>query len=368
MTAKTKLTPEVSAQAASATECAVVIPAYKPSGVLVELVEKLRGQPGIAGVVVVDDGSGTAFEDIFERIRCMDRTMVVRHFVNLGKGAALKTGLNQAACAYPNSPGFVTADADGQHTPEDIVKVAIALQKKSRALVIGARQFDGEVPLRSRFGNTLTRSVMRAVTGQKLTDTQTGLRGIPREFLTSLLRVKSTGYDFELDMLVECKYTHRSITEVPISTIYIDDNKSSHFNPLRDSMRIYFVFVRFAAVSLGSALIDNVTFYAALHFTAKILVAQTVCRIVSGTFNYWANKRSVFHSNARNQIALPKYCLAALLAGSLSYIGIRALVNYVGMQVMPAKLLAEAVMFVFSFVIQRDLIFRQPEPTDDTTS
>ena len=132
-----------------------------------------------------------------------------------------------------------------QHTATDILKLAAALSTTPNQVVMGARGFDAGVPLRSRFGNMLTRYIMRAVTGQKLGDTQSGLRAVPLSFIPRLLKLRATGYDFELDMLVTCKDSGQRIREVPIETIYIENNRSSHFNPLRDSMRIYFVFIRF---------------------------------------------------------------------------------------------------------------------------
>ena len=253
--------------ASTGTQPVVVIPAYKPSPILPELVRSLLDSAAITAVVVINDGSGREFSAIFAELREIPRVTVLAHAVNLGKGAALKTGLNYVACNYPASAGAVTADADGQHSLADILATAQGLAATPQSVVLGARQFDGDVPGRSKFGNTITRYIMRAVTGQKLTDTQTGLRGIPMDFIPDLLRSKATGYDFELDMLVQCKYKNRHIREVPIATIYIDQNRSSHFNPLLDSMRIYFVFIRFAAVSLTTAGIDNLAFILALRFS-----------------------------------------------------------------------------------------------------
>jgi len=165
--------------------------------------------------------------------------------------------MNYAACTFPECAGVVTADADGQHTVKDILRTAAELFDHPRHLILGSRRFDGAVPFRSKLGNVMTRRIMRALTGQKLVDTQTGLRAVPIDFVPELLRLKATGYDFELEMLMACRHTARLIAEVPIATIYIDDNRSSHFNPLLDSMAVYFVFLRFSAVSLLTAGIDK---------------------------------------------------------------------------------------------------------------
>jgi glycosyltransferase involved in cell wall biosynthesis len=342
----------------------VLIPAYRPGERLPRLAEELAVSAEIGAVIVVDDGSQAEYRKIFRRLATLERITVLRHVVNLGKGAALKTGLNHAACLYPESVGVVTADADGQHSAADILRVAAELAANPRDLVLGVRTFGRSVPLRSRLGNTLTRTIMRAITGQKLSDTQTGLRGIPMEWIPELLKLRATGYDFELDMLVSCRETARPVREVGISTIYIDGNRSSHFNPLRDSMRIYFVFVRFLAASLTAAGIDNLVFILALHWWPEALFCQLAGRLVSGTFQFTAGKYGVFHSKAHTSVALPKYCLSVAGFGALSYVLIRSLVALTGLGIVPAKLCAETALFLLSFVVQRDFVFGQKRDSE----
>lgn len=337
----------------------VLIPAYRPGAALVRLVKELTARPEIAGVVVVDDGSGPQYREVFRPLTAMENVRVLAHVVNLGKGAALKTGLNDIACAHPDSVGVVTADADGQHSPEDVLRVAAALAAHPRHLILGARAFDAAAPFRSRFGNTLTRRIMQAVTGQKISDTQTGLRSIPLEFIPDLLKLRSTGFDFELDMLVRCRDTNRPIREVPIATIYVDGNRSSHFNPLLDSMRIYFVFVRFSAASLLTAAIDNTVFIVGMHFWPHMAICQAGSRLVAGTFQFTAGRYGVFHSEVRVVSAMAKYWLLVAFSGLLSYLLIQSLVSYTQMGVVPAKLSAETILFFFSFVVQRDVVFSQ---------
>jgi len=345
------------------TKPVLLIPARKPGAELAPLVQKLSASGAFEGIVLVDDGGGPEYRELFRSLARIDGVTVLTHVVNLGKGAALKTGLNHAAYCFPESAGVITADADGQHCAEDILKVAAELIATPHDLILGARVFDMNVPLRSRFGNALTRWVMRLVTGQKLGDTQSGLRGIPVDFIPSLLKLHANGYDFELDMLVTCKETGRHVRGVPISTIYIDNNRSSHFSPLRDSMRIYFVFIRFLAVSIATAVIDNVVFIASLHFWPNVLLCQAIGRLVAGTFQFTAAKRRVFHSRARVASALPKFWMLLAFSGVLSYLLIQSFLRYTPLQVIPAKLTAETVLFFISFVVQRDFVFAQPVST-----
>ena len=346
----------------------VLIPAYKPEGTLRSLVEQLCSRPEIAGVVVVDDGDGPEFRAIFDALALLPRVHRLAHVVNLGKGSALKTGLNYIGCEFPGSVGVVTADADGQHAAEDILRVAKALMESPRSLILGVRGFDANVPFRSKFGNTLTRTIMRAVTGQKLADTQSGLRGIPTGFIPHLMRLRATGYDFELDMLVTCREAEVPIRQVPIETIYIDNNRSSHFNPLRDSMRIYFVFVRFAAVSLMTAALDNAVFIAGLQFLPSILLCQVISRLTAGLFQFTAARKRVFHSNVPISSALPRFLALVLFSGALSYVLIQTLLSYTQLNVIAAKLSAESVLFVISFVLQRDLVFTRAKGTRESVT
>jgi putative flippase GtrA len=329
-----------------------------------DLVRTLLNSATVLAVVVVDDGSGEEFSPIFSRIR-EEGAHVLRHFVNLGKGAALKTGLNFAACSFPRAVGVVTADADGQHAVEDILATGQRLREKPLHLILGAREFGTGVPLRSRIGNVVTREVMHVFVGAKLSDTQTGLRGIPRAFIPELLRLKTTGYDFELDMLLRCRKDNRTISEIGIRTIYLDGNRASHFNPLLDSMRVYFVFLRFASVSLLTTLIDNIVFAAAFSFWPKLSVCQAISRSIAGLFNYFANKREVFHSHASNRLAVPKYVLILIVSGVISYLAINGLVSALHFNIFAAKLAVETALFLFSFIVQRAFVFSSDREEKD---
>ncbi len=346
----------------------VVIPAYKPpADVLAQTVSGLAGAPHIAAVVVVNDGSGPEYEPAFQDLAALDGVFVLAHAVNLGKGAALKTALNYVACAFPNCPGVVTADADGQHAVEDILATAEELIIRPSHLVLGARAFEGNVPLRSRLGNSLTRYVLRAVTGQRISDTQSGLRGIPMAFVPELLRLEQNGYEFELEMLLASKRAMRRIAEVPIKTIYREANRSSHFNPLRDSMRIYFLLIRFAAVSLAAAALDNIIFALAFHAWPDVLACQVLSRTTAGLFQYYSNKGGVFHSRVGDKHGMPRYWLTWAFLGTLSYALLNTLHEFSGMPVTTAKLAAETILFAFSFVIQRDWVFARRAAPDGAT-
>ena len=235
----------------------VVIPAYQPGPELETLVKTLVAENG-AEIIIVDDGSPPEHAPVFTAISGLPGVHILRHEANKGKGQALKTAFAHFLSAFPEaSPGVVTADSDGQHLPSDIAAVSRSLSDDGNALSLGTRRFKGAVPAKSLFGNTLTRLVFRVFSGRTVGDTQTGLRGIPRAFLPALLDIRTDGYAFELEMLLLAVRSGIRTKEVPIETVYIKGNKGSHFDPLLDSLRIYAVFLRFAAAPLLARLSDR---------------------------------------------------------------------------------------------------------------
>ncbi|MEO8025898.1 MAG: bifunctional glycosyltransferase family 2/GtrA family protein [Bryobacteraceae bacterium] len=334
----------------------VVIPAFRPAEALVSLVRELSGA-GWAGIVVVNDGSEPRFNFFFESVRILPGVTVLSHAVNLGKGAALKTGIDHAMRAFPGMTGVVTADADGQHVSEDIGHVGAALADDPSALWIGSRGFEGGVPLRSRIGNSVTRCLVKAVLGRSLRDTQSGLRGIPAKMLPDLLRIESSGYEFELDMLTAAKHQNCAIRELPIRTIYEPGNPTSHFNPLRDSAKITFVLFRFGLLSLTTAALDNVVFYLAFEVSDEILLSQALGRALGVVFNYGLARRAVFLSGDRHRSTLPRYLVLVAASGLVSFGLIHFLMYLFELPVMVAKITAESGLFLANFAVQRDFVF-----------
>jgi len=344
----------------------IIIPAYEPTEKLAELAADLSADR--RDIVIVNDGSSPACQAVFARVAALPHVTVLTHAVNLGKGQALKTAFNHVLInVSQDSVGVVTADADGQHLVVDIRRVAERLEQLpggGQALILGSRGFSGEVPLRSRFGNVMTRGVFRILIGRALTDTQTGLRGIPRSFLGELLQVSAGRYEFELEMLIRAAARRMSIEEVTIATVY-GTFATSHFNPLRDSLRIYFVFLRFLSLSIITAAIDYAAF--AVVFTARreILTAIVVARLIAGTFNFLANRSVVFRSRGNAASEAAKY--AALVVGLMliSYALISALVNVFHFNVYVSKVLVEGTLFLASFALQNLIVFARTNTGPD---
>jgi putative flippase GtrA len=343
----------------------LVIPAYHPSERLPQLLGEifaLDTEGSIEATVIIDDGSPIAHAHTFEQLGAMPRVTILRHAVNLGMGAALKTAFNYALVTWPEARGIVAADADCQHAPVDILHVASTLALRPDSIVLGCRQFGPDVPLRSRFGNIMTRYVFLAFTGKRVSDTQTGLRGWSRESCMRTLRIPLNGFDFQLECLLRAE---APVCEVPIKTIYLEGNRSSHFNPVRDSMRIYFLFLRYCASSLFAALVDSAVFYPVYYTTGNLAASQFAGRAAAVCLNFPVVSRLVFQSRQRVFRPLLEYLALAIASGLMSYGLIEWLHTREAVPVPVAKILSEGLLFLGNFTIQRDFIFsrRKQEPT-----
>ncbi|MEW6055156.1 MAG: bifunctional glycosyltransferase family 2/GtrA family protein [Bdellovibrionota bacterium] len=334
----------------------LIIPAYQPERRLVSLVDDLLAS-GFPSILVVDDGSAPEKTPIFDELRKKNGVSVLSHAVNLGKGAALKTAFNHILVHMKESFGAVTLDADGQHLPADVLKVAAGLKSNPNSLILGSRDFKEGVPLKSAFGNTLTRHVFHFLIGKKIRDTQTGLRGIPSSLMRDLLVVPSSRYEFELDMLVIATGKRVALIEVPISTVYIDGNRGSHFNPLLDSLRIYFVFLRFVFSSLLTYCADLVVFTVAYALAHNIFFSVVVGRASGAAVGFMTSKSFVFKSEKNAKETLVKFFLLWLSLLGISYGLMILFVEALRFNVYVSRVTVDSVLFVFNFLVQRDLIF-----------
>ncbi len=255
----------------------------------------------------------------------------------------------------------MTADADGQHLPEDVAKVAEAFLRHPRSLVVGARRFARGIPFRSRLGNVTTRYAFRLLVGGNLTDTQSGLRCIPMGLVPELIPLTGERFEYEMNMLILAKKKRIAMREVEIATVYLENNRSSHFNPLIDSMKIYFLLLRFSFSSLVAASIDFLVFSALYMIERNILTSLIAARLVSGGVNFLMNRSLVFHDRERSILPLVKYFVLFVALAGLSYLSIRTMAEF-GMNVIAAKVVVETVLFFGSFTIQRDFVFVAPTP------
>lgn len=351
------------AQTASS-QVVLLIPALNPDGRLFALLDKLRDN-WADPILLVDDGSDPACREIFDRAAALGCD-VIRHARNLGKGRGLKTGFNHCLTHYPDAIGCVTADADGQHTPEDIRACADALRAHPQALVLGCRDFSqANVPARSQLGNRITRSFMRFLCGVGVTDTQTGLRGISKAFMSHMLDVPGERFEYETNMLLETRTTQVPIEEVSIQTLYIEGNKSSHFNPLLDSWRIYALLLKFCAASVVGFVVDIALFALFLRifrgmrvYVVEPIVAATVlARILSATVNYLINHKAVFRSKKSSRRSFPRYAILCVIQMALSATLVTWICSLGASSATLVKLVVDLCLFLLSFQIQRRWVF-----------
>ncbi len=220
-------------------EICVLIPAYNPDEKLIKLIEGLKAKLPKSPIVIINDGSSS--DKIFTKLRevCPPPDAILTHSTNRGKGEALKSGVKYIIKNYKSCTGIITADCDLQHSVNDIIKIASALSDSPDKIYLGSRNFNKmNIPFRSYIGNKAISLLFQILYKIKINDTQTGLRGIPTEYTNLFCDIKNSDFSFETLMLIKAKKSNIQITEIPINTIYLENNKNSHFKPIYDSYKI----------------------------------------------------------------------------------------------------------------------------------
>lgn len=218
----------------------IIIPALDPDEKLISYIDELV-KADFNDFIIIDDGSKAECKSIFETIKERFDCTVITHSRNLGKGRALKNAFEHflRLPSVEEFEGVICVDSDGQHSVPDVCKMYEELCKGKNELILGSRNFDlGNTPGKSAAGNKTVRLLFRLLCGINLNDTQTGLRAIPTTILPEYKNLAGERYEFEMNMLILSSHKHIPITEIPIETIYIDDNKGSHYRPFADSLRI----------------------------------------------------------------------------------------------------------------------------------
>lgn len=337
-----------------------LIPAYQPDDKLIELVKKLAKEK--VEIIVVDDGSKSKCKNIFKEIESISH--VIHHKTNKGKGRALKTGLEFIKKEYENNNYIViTLDCDGQHTIEDAKKLFEYNVKHPNTLVLGSRKFDKDVPLRSMLGNTITRYIYSMVTGTKIYDTQTGLRSFSNRLIEQMILITGERFEYEINVLLQMAKEKIPIKEIIIQTIYLDDNASSHFNTIKDSIKIYKEILKFSLSSILSFILD-LTLYSILlivfrSFRYCLQTANILARIFSATFNFCINRNYVFKRKRNLKKEIIGYISLATLILILNTIILSFLVNNLLLNKILAKIIVEVTLFIISYIIQSTIIFKK---------
>jgi glycosyltransferase involved in cell wall biosynthesis len=334
----------------------IVIPAYQPDNRILKLIEEIKANSDF-DIIIVNDGSDQSCEPVFKSAENAGCT-ILTHEVNRGKGAALKTAftyLLDAGC----EKGILCADCDGQHTWQDIQKLAKALPSHPGSIILGCRNFIGKVPFKSKFGNKITRGIFSLITGNKISDTQTGLRAFSAPMLPWLVQLNGNRYEYEMNQLLEAKKAGYDFYCIPIDTIYENNNEGSHFHPVRDSIRIYLPILKFSISSITCGILDFLLLFLFKMMTGNLLYAVVGARVISSFSNYLLNKHLVFEAKTGKKLStlLKYYLLAAVILG-FNYLLISFLNETVGIPLLFSKLLTEGILFTFSYTIQHKIIFK----------
>ena len=359
----------------------LIIPSLNPDESLITYVRELIAD-GFTKIILVNDGSGPQSRLAFDTIGSWPECDLLVHTVNMGKGRSLKDAFNYYCQKYADHyAGVITVDADGQHTREDVIRLDESLRGYKQTLILGVRDFDDpSVPFKSSFGNKMTRQMMRLFIGgarlesqarhtKTISDTQTGLRAIPNGLLADYLTLPGERFEYETNMLIEALHEKTPLKEIPIQTVYVDDNRETHFRPIADSAAIYgqiFAnFLKYTLASLSSFLLDYGIYSLLILLTAflpigpKIWLAAASARILSSLYNYTVNKNVVFKSNIRQKNALEKYFLLCAVQLGCSACLVWFLCLHTILTEIPAKLMVDTFLFLISYHIQKNWVFQE---------
>ncbi|WP_457553710.1 GtrA family protein [Desulfobacula sp.] len=352
----------------------VLIPAYKPDKKILSRIVEQVADLDVAQVIIVDDGSGPLFKSVFEHVKTLPKTHVLHHETNQGKGAALRTGFRHVLESRRNSNSVITMDADGQHLSCDVDKIIHAVQNHPESLILGTRGFKGDVPLRSLLGNKATCLMFRGLAGRKISDTQTGLRGIPCFLLETLVSLRSDRYAYELEMLLALVHKGIPVEEITITTVYDDNNLSSSFRPVVDSILVYrtlfawwFVFrfkqlFRYLLSGMASTIVDFGTYILLINFSLGFVTASVLARILSVLVHFSANRYFTFsYRDAPQMREIARYLMVVVFNLLSSIFLIYIFIRFLSVGEVLAKVIAQMVLFFATYVLLNGFVFLKQE-------
>ena len=374
-----------------------LIPAYKPNIQLLEFVKGIE-EHGM-DCLIVNDGSGEEYLSLFHKIERETEARVLSFPENRGKGAALKAGLEYLQKENAGLQGnftIITLDADGQHLLKDALNLLSVAEEKKDTLILGSRTQSKDSPLRSRIGNGITKEVFNLCTGVEVKDTQTGMRAFSGKMIPEMLDIPGERYEYEMNVLLFLAKEGVPMEEVPIETVYINDNAESHFDTVKDSYRIYKQILKFSASSLVSFLADFLLYSFFFLITGGLFVSNFLARVISLHLNFFINKNVVFSAEGQEaQVSLGATGIKREESGKtvktqenkqlwnlsawktikkeeyLSYLGLAAfiflinsfilsgIVGSLGMNPYLAKILTEGLLFCLSYFVQKKWIFEK---------
>ena len=360
-------------------DMAIVLPSLDPDKKFIKVIESLL-QEGFQHLVIVNDGSKAERKHFFDEAAALPGCTVLTHEVNKGKGRALKTAFAYVKEHLPELRGVITIDGDGQHLTKDIIACGQRMLENADCVVLGCRDFSlPGIPPRSVAGNKTTSRFFKLLFGIRLSDTQTGLRAIPAQYLQTFCDIEGERFEYETNMLLYMKRLGIAFLEQPIATVYDPDDYSSHYNAVKDSWRITKVMLRFLITGSGfrylvssllSFVVDNGLYHLLFSlFLGKAAaslaspLAQAIARVLSSLFNFTVNDRWVFQNKSEHGKAFVKYYCLCIPQTLISMVCLTALVHALAIAspglATFVKILVETALFFISYFIQKKWVFKK---------
>ena len=360
----------------------VVLPSLDPDEKLIAVVDGLL-EYGFSHIILVNDGSKQENLHYFTDLAAQHPEItLLHHEVNKGKGAALKNAFHWFLANRPEGYGVVTVDGDNQHHPED-TRACCEHMLKTGHVVLGCRDFNQEdVPARSSFGNKTTSMIFKIFVGMTISDTQTGLRALPRKVMEQLVDVYGDRFEYETNMLLAFKTQGIVFDEVKIRTVYIEENKSSHFRVIHDSWRIYKLilahFFRYTISSVACFVVDSGMVFLLTKLLGSFLmdpllsgISTVGARVISSLINFFMNKKLVFQSKVSTGKAMIRYYALAIPQLVLQWLINQGLYTLLGITEQQAgartliHIFVMCVLFIVSFTIQQRWVFAPQKSNEE---
>ncbi len=339
----------------------VIIPSLDPDERLAGVVSTLI-QEGFSDIILVDDGSKDENKKNFPH---GDGITLITHPVNFGKGTALKTAMSYIMKHRPDIVGAVTCDGDGQHLASDVKKVAEEMESTGN-FVLGVRDFSlPDVPPKSRIGNRISSFALMLCCGSRISDTQTGLRGIPSKLFADMVEIDGARFEYETNVLLALRSIGAKCSEVKIETVYLNENKGTHFHPVKDTVRIFSIILKYAFSSALSFITDIVLFRILSGFcSVGVILSTIIARAVSSVVNFFFNRKIVFKSSASLPKSILKYYCLAIPVMLISAFGVKGIALALKLEessiiVTFIKLIVDCVLFILNYRIQKKWIFKK---------
>ena len=338
----------------------VIIPSLDPNEHLCQVVECIISQ-GFTDIILIEDGSKEENKKFFPQNQ---HVHLIVHEHNKGKGAAIKTGLKYVLENRPDSVGIVTCDGDGQHLAKDVVAVCKKMLDENK-FTLGTRDFSmPDVPPKSRIGNRLSTAVLALCCGKVIHDTQTGLRAIPKHLYMPMLEIEGDRFEYETNVLLALRSMKAEHCEVKIDTVYLNENKGTHFHPFKDTVRILSRILKYGASSSAAFITDIILFRIFNAFAGfGVIISTILARIASSIVNFILNKKIVFHSGEPIPKSLLKYYTLAIPVMLISAFGVKGLTSILNLDntsiwITVLKIIVDTLLFIANYNIQKKWIFK----------